>query len=166
MSVTSVFTRLHDDALKKWVTDPENFHEADYLDCESIQLTVEHMAVADLVARAKTKLARKPADKFLFRLIVGTVGTSITHDGDCPRVITARDVARANRMMTQISGTDLRAVYDLDRLKADCREIEDWLWEAFGPTVLDDRLIPMFDKIKGFFYRAAERKQQVVVSWF
>lgn len=166
MSVTLVFTCLHDDALKKWVTDLEHFHEADHLDCESIQLTVEHMAVADLVARAKTKLARKPPDGFLFKLIVGTVGTSINHDGDYPRVITAKDVARANRMMAPITHTDLRAVYDLDRLKADCREIEDWLWEAFGPTVFDDRLIPMFVKIKGFFHRAAERKQKVVVSWF
>ena len=167
MSVTTVFRRFHDDALERWVNDREHFDERSHPDCESIQLGVELLAVADLVARAKNRPIQTLNKDFLFRFLVGIVGASVYDDGDYPRIINASDVARASRMMDEISPDELREVYDLDRLKADHLEIEEYgLWDALGPNVLDDHLMPMFEQIKRFFHRAAERKQQVVVSWF
>jgi hypothetical protein len=167
MSVTTVFRCFHEDALRHWVKDREHFDEKSHPECESIQLGVELLAVADLVARARDRHTRRPLKAFLFRMIVGFVGTSVHGDGDYPRIVNAGDVARASRMMDEVSPADLRAVYDLERLKADYLEIEEYgLWDFLGPNVLDDHLIPMFERIKRFFHRAAERGQQVVVSWF
>jgi hypothetical protein len=166
MSATLVFRCFHEDALKQWRKDREHFEEKSHPDCESIQPGVEHMAVADLAARVAHKQTQAPHTEFLFRIIVGIVGASVYRDGDYPRIISIRDVARASRMMGQISDADLRGVYDLDRLKADYGEIEEWLWDAFGPNVFDERLLPMFNEIKAFFHRAADRKQKIVVSWF
>jgi hypothetical protein len=167
MSVTTVFRCFHDDALEHWVNDREHFDERSHPDCESIQLGVELLAVADLVVRAKNRQVHTLHEDFLFRFLVGTIGGSVYDDGDYPGVINVSDVGRASKMMDEISPSDLREVFDLDRLKADHLEIEEYgLWDALGPNVLDDHLVPMFERIKRFFHRAAERKQQVVVSWF
>jgi hypothetical protein len=167
MSVTTVFRCFHDDALKHWVDDREHFDEKDHPECESIQLGVELLAVADLVAWARNRRPRALHEDFLFSFLVGTVGDSVYGDGDYPRGINTREVARASRMIDQITEDDLREVYALARLKAAHLEIEEYgLWDTLGPNVLDDHLIPMFERIKTFFHRAAEREQQVVVSWF
>jgi hypothetical protein len=167
MSVTTVFRCFHEDALKHWVGDREHFDEKDHPECESIQLGVELLAVADMVARARNRRPRALHKDFLFSFLVGTIGDSVYDDGDYPRIMNTRDVARASGMIDQISEEDLRAVYDLARLKADHLEIEEYgLWDTLGPSILDDHLIPMFEQIKTFFHRAAEREQQVVVSWF
>lgn len=166
MSVTTVFRCFHEDAFRDWRRDPEHFDEKDHPDCESIQLGVESLAVADLVARATNERTRSASGKFLSDMISGTVGTSVYRDGHDPSVIARSTVARASRMMNRIREADLRAVYDLNRLKAEIGEIEDWLWDAFGSTVLEDYLIPMFEKIRNLFQRAAERRQKLVVSWF
>lgn len=166
MSVTLVFRRFHDDALNCWRNDPESFDESDHPNCASIEMGVEHMAVADLVARALNPQTQAPYKEELYQVIVGTYGESAFADGDYPRIIAARDVARISRLLAKPSGADLRAVFDLGRLKADYLEIEDWLWDDLGPNVLDDRLLPMFEKIRSFFQQAAARKQSVVVSWF
>jgi hypothetical protein len=167
MSVTTVFRRFHEDALKHWVDDREHFDEQGHPECDSIQLGVELLAVADLVARARDRRPRALHKEFLFRFLVGFVGDSVYNDGDYPRIINARDVARAGGMIDRINADDLRGVYDLARLKADHLEIEEYgLWDALGPNVLDAHLIPMFENIKLFFHRATRREQQVVVSWF
>ena len=104
---------------------------------------------------------------FLYSFLVGLVRNFVYNDGNYPMIIAARDVARASRMIDRICEGDLREVIDLARLKADHLEIEEYgLWDALGPNILDDQLIPMFGRIKRFFHRAAERKQKVVVSWF
>jgi hypothetical protein len=167
MSVTTVFRCFHDEALHSWVDDREHFDEKKHPDCESIQLGVELLAVADLIARAKGRRPRALHNDFLFGFLVGLVGDSVYNDGDYPRILNVRDVARASRRIDRIGEGDLREVFDLARLKADHPEIEDYgLWDLFGPNILDDHLIPMFERIKLFFHQAAERKQQVVVSWF
>jgi Domain of unknown function (DUF1877) len=167
MSVTTVFRCFHEKTLEHWVNDREHFNEKNHPDCESIQLGVELLAVADLVARAKNRRPRALHKDFLFGLLVGFVGDSVYNDGDYPRVINARDVTRASRMIDRIGEEDLREVFDLARLKADHLEIEEYgLWDTLGPNILDDHLLPMFERIKRFFHRAAERKQRVVVSWF
>jgi hypothetical protein len=167
MSVTTVFRCFHDDVLKHWINDREHFDEKNHPGCESIQLGVESLAVADLVARAKNKQSLTPLKDFLFNMIVGTIGTSVHDDGDYPRIINTGDVARANRLLSEIKPNDLREIYNLERLKADHLEIEEYgLWDLLGPNILDNHLIPMFERIGAFFHLAAERKQQVVVSWF
>jgi hypothetical protein len=165
MSVTLVFRRFHEDAFNCWLNDRESFVEQNHLDCESIQLGVECMAVADLVARATNVQTCAPYKETLFEVIVGTFGVSVGDDGDYPRIINAEEVVSVSRMLSEISHEDLRGVCDIDRLKRDYLEMEDW-WEHFGPTVLEDRLIPMFETIRDFFHTAAERKQKIVVSWF
>jgi hypothetical protein len=160
MSVTQVFRCFHEDALSRWVNDREHFDEKNHPDCESIQLGVELLAVADLAGRARKRPIHTPNNEFLFKLIVGFIGPSVYEDGDYPRLISTEDVARASKLMDEISQSDLRAVYDLERLKADYLEIEEYgLWDYLGPNALEDHLIPMFEKIKRFFHRADQRKQ-------
>jgi hypothetical protein len=166
VSVTTVFQRFHDDALTCWLNDRESFDERSHPDCDSIQLGVENVAVANLLARARNKKPCALHEDPLFQMIVGVVGTSVYDDGDYPRIISAEDVASASRMMDAVSHDDLRAVCDIDRLKRDCGEIEDTRWDLLGPNVLEDDLIPMFEQIRRFFHRAAEGKQKMVVSWF
>jgi hypothetical protein len=126
-----------------------------------------NMSKADLVARAKNKQSLTPLKDFLFNMIVGTIGTSVHDHGDYPRIINTGDVAQAGRLLSEIKPNDLREVYNLERLKADYLEIEEYgLWDLLGPNIFDDHLIPMFERIRAFFHLAAERKQQVVVSWF
>ena len=71
MSVTTVFRCFHADALQSWVDDREHFDEKSHPDCESIQLGVELLAVADLVARAKNRRPRALHKDFLYSFLVG-----------------------------------------------------------------------------------------------
>src|SRR5262249_9277316 len=138
MSVTTVFRRLQDDALRSWLNNQDSFDEKAHPDSASIQLGVESMAVADLVARAINKKLDVPEESFLFRFITGTVGTSANHDGDQPRIITADQVSNASTKMDGFCADDLRSGYDLERLQREYPEIEEWRWEELGPDVLED----------------------------
>ncbi len=149
MSVTLVFRCYHDDPA-----------------CESIGLREEVMAVADMVCQAGEKQCTTGDWSILFDVLVGTFGTSVYDDGDTPRIIRVDEVADISRMLNEITPEGLREVYDLDRLKADCREISESQWEYLGPDVLEKHLIPMFEEIRGLFDRAAGRQQNIVVSWF
>jgi hypothetical protein len=159
MSVTTVFRRVSKDALDVLVSDPEQFAETDYSDCESIDFREEVLAVADLVARAGNS-------RFLFHVVGGSVGTSVYNDDQHPLLMNASEVAQAASMLDRIGPEDLRRVCDIARLKADHSEVAEWVWESFGPDPLGARLIPIFEEIQRFFHRAAQRQQQVVVSWF
>jgi hypothetical protein len=161
-----VFQRFHKPALDSWLLDEESFDKDEQPDCESIELGVEHVAVANLVARARNPQTNAPRHDPLYEVIVGTAGTSVHEDGDYPRIMTERDVATASIALDEITPEQLHRVFDRNTLKDECWEIEEWLWDHFGPRVLEKHLLPMLASISGFFRRAAERKQQVVVDWF
>jgi uncharacterized protein DUF1877 len=164
MSVTQYYYRLNSDAVEHFREDRETFNGKDYPNTESIQIYGEEcLLVSDLAAHANlpTSLGKLVSD-----VILGFIGTSVYDNDDYPFLIDRETVAGASRAMNKIAHDDLQRACDLGRLKAKYLEVEDWLWEDWGPNVLEDRLIPQFDRIKGFLSRAAKRKQQVIVGWF
>ena len=72
----------------------------------------------------------------------------------------------ASRLMDFLRTEDMRLACDLERLKAKYREVEEWLWEDWGPNVFEEQLLPRFEALRGLYRRAADRKQNIIVAWF
>lgn len=164
MSVTVYYKRLTDHAVEDYRDHPETFRVGDYPDCESIQLYgQEHILVEDLAAQAATGLSPKG---LVSRVISGYAGVSVYDNDNFPFLIDRKTVALASKLMNEIRSEELGRACDLGRLKAKYLEVEEGLWETWGPNVFEERLLPAFEMIRDFFCRAAERNQQVIVGWF
>jgi hypothetical protein len=164
VSVTQYYYRLHDDAVRHFRDSRDTFRLEKYRDSESIQLHGEEcLLIDDLATHAKTGIPQK---ELVSRAISGFAGASLYDNDDYPFLIDRKTVAHASRLMKDIHPEDLRRACDLGRLKARYLEVEQWLWEDWGPNVFEKRLLPGFEMIRGLYCRAAERDQQVVVGWF
>jgi hypothetical protein len=164
VSVTQYYDRLSDEALKQYRANPDTFRLENYLDSEAFaSYAQECLLAADLAAQATTGSSEK---KLVFEVVSGVAGTPLFGNDDYPFLIDRETVALASRLLVELHPEDLRRACDLGRLKARYWEVEEWLWESWGPNVFDKLLLPTFEKIRGLYHRAAERKQQVIVGWF
>jgi hypothetical protein len=164
VSVTQYYYRLGKDAVDLYRDDPEAFREEDYPDIESVDLYgQECLLVEDLAGQATTGVSQ---EELVSGAVSGFAGTSLYDDGDYPYLIDQRTVVIASRLLDAVRPDDLRRACALGRLKAKYLEVEEWLWEAWGPNVFDEVLLPKFEMIRGLYHRAAERHQLVVVGWF
>lgn len=164
MSVTQYYDRLHDDAFQHFRDDRDTFRLEQYPDSETIQMYGEYcLLIEDLAVHATTGPAQK---KLVSGAISGFAGESVYNNDDYPFLIDRKTVALAGKMLNDICPEDLRRACDLDRLKAKYQEVEEWRWEDWGPNVFEEQLLPKFEIIKGFYCRAADQNQQVIVGWF
>ncbi|HEY7154681.1 MAG TPA: hypothetical protein VH575_12035 [Gemmataceae bacterium] len=164
MSVTQYYDRLGDDAVAHFRDDRETFRVEDYPDCESVHIYgQECLLIGDLAAQATTGASQK---KLVSGAVSGFAGVPVYDDGDFPFLIERRTAELASRLMDDLRPEDLRRACDLGRLKAQYREVEEWLWEDWGPNVFEEQLLPKFEMVRGLYRRAAEREQQVIVGWF
>jgi hypothetical protein len=162
--VTVYYDRLSDNALEDYRDDPETFRVENYPDCESIQLYgQEHILIEDLATHAAAGFSPKG---LVSRVISGYAGVSVHDNHDFPNLIDRKTVTLASKLMNEIRREDLQSACDLGRLKVKYLEVEEWLWEHWGPNVFEERLLPAFEMIRSFFCRAAERNQHVIVGWF
>jgi hypothetical protein len=163
MSVTQYYYRLNDDAVRHFRDDGETFDDKKYPDSGHLTIRGEEcLLLSDLAARAKNPAA---PNKLLSDVIAGFAGEPVYGNNNYPYLIDRETVALASRMMSEIRHEELRNACDLNRLKR-YNEVEDWLWEAWGPNVLEDRLIPEFEALRTFLCQAAERNQHVIAGWF
>jgi hypothetical protein len=163
VSVTQYYKRLGDDAVAHFRDNRETFAVADYPDCESVQMYgQECLLVGDLVAEA----AGAPQRDLVSGAVSGFVGVPVYGDGNYPYLLERRTVMLASRALEALRPEDLRRVCDLDRLRVRYLEVEDWLWEDWGPNVFAEQLLPKFEMVRGLYRRAAERNQHVVIGWF
>jgi hypothetical protein len=164
VSVTQYYDRLSKDAVDHYRDDPESFREEDYPDSEGVDLYgQECLLIEDLATGAMTDVSQK---ELVSGAVSGHAGSSLYDNGDYPYIINERTVALMSRLLDDLRPEDLRRACDLGRLKAAYDEVEDWLWEAWGPNVFDEILLPKFEILRGLYHRAAERRQCVVVGWF
>lgn len=164
MSVTQFYYRIHDEAVLHFRDNRDTFRLEQYPDSESIQMYGEEcLLIDDLAAHAETHISQK---ELVSRAISGFAGVSVYGDDDYPFLIDRKTVKLASKLMNAISPAGLRHACDIGRLKAKYLEVEEWLWEDWGLNVFEERLLPKFEMIRGFFCRAAERDQQVIVGWF
>jgi hypothetical protein len=117
----------------------------------------------ELAAHATTGASQK---KLVSGAVSGFAGVPVDDDGDYPFLTDRRTAALASRLMDDLRPEDLRRACDLGRLKAKYLEVEEWLWEEWGPNIFEERLLPKFEMVRGLYRRAAERDQQVIVGWF
>jgi hypothetical protein len=164
VSVTISYYRVGDAPLEHLRRTGEWFRFEDHPDTENLQTYGEEcMLVGDLITEATTGLAES---KLVSGAVSGFAGVSLFDNDDFPYLIDPGTVAHASRLLEQLSPEDLRRLCDLGRLKARYLEVEEWLWEDWGPNVLDRLLLPRFELIRGLYRRAVDRKQHMIVSWF
>jgi hypothetical protein len=164
VSVTQYYRRLGDEAVEHFRRDPETFRLEDYPDCESVQSYGQECLLVDDLAAQVT--AGCPDRKLVSGAVSGYAGVSVFGNNNHPFLIDRGTVAVASLLLDDIRPEDLRRACDLGRLKAQYLEVEEWLWEDWGPNVFDEQLLPAFEKIRGLYRRAAERDQHVIVGWF
>jgi hypothetical protein len=163
VSVTQYYCRLSKVAVDHYRDDPETFREEDYPDSEAVDLRgQECLLIQDLATEATTDASQK---ELVSGAVSGFAGSSLYDDGDYPVLIDQRTVALVSRLLDDLQPEDLRRACDLGRLKA-TYDVEEWLWEDWGPNVFDEVLLPKFEILRGLYHRAAERQEHVVVGWF
>jgi hypothetical protein len=164
VSVTQYYERLNDEAVEHFREDRDTFRLENYPDSESVQVSgLKCLLIGDLVAHATTGRSQK---ELVSGAVSGFAGISVYDDDNYPFLIDRKTVKLASSQMAKILPEKLRRACDLDRLKAKYLEVEEWLWEDWGPNVFDEQLLPKFDMIRGLYHRAAERKQQVIIGWY
>jgi len=161
MSVTMYFNRLGDDALARFLNDSEAFAPEDEPDGDSIEVAGELcLLLGDLATQATGEGTKRD---LLSGAFSGFAGQRVNDD---EYLIDQESVAQVADALAELRTEDLRRACDLDQLKASRTEVEDWMWDEWGPDVFDTQLKPAFDGIQAIYRGAAERSQQVLVGWY